>query len=137
MSVADFWTLLVKSSLLTGDECRQLAETWRTSSPAAADDLQQTVKWLVQSRNITRYQAKVLLRGQPGPFFYGDYRVSERVESGRLAGLFRARHVPTGHPVTLSFLAGAAVRDPHALARLAPRVAVASQLGQRQPQLTK
>ena len=69
MTVADFWTLLVNSRLLTGDECRQLAETWRTSSPEAAKDLQQTVKWLVQSRKITRYQAKVLLRGQPGPFF--------------------------------------------------------------------
>jgi eukaryotic-like serine/threonine-protein kinase len=137
MSVADFWTLLVNSRLLSGDECRQLAETLRTTSPAAAGDLQQTVKWLVQSRKITRYQAKVLLRGQPGPFFYGDYCVSDRTETGRLAGLFRARHVRTGHPVSLTFLAGAAVRDPQAMARLAPRVAVALQLGRQEPHLTK
>ena len=59
------------------------------------------------ARNVlSKYQTTILLAGRPGPFYYGDYKVYDRVEQGRLAGQFRAVHAPTGHPVLLQFLTG-------------------------------
>ncbi|HEV3004254.1 MAG TPA: protein kinase, partial [Pirellulales bacterium] len=90
----------------------------------------------MQSGKLSRYQAKVLMAGKPGPFVYGDYVVYDRAERPRLAGLFRARHLPTKHPVCLLFLAGSALNDPQAIARLVPQVALARQAGQSQPRVS-
>lgn len=133
ISVADFWRLIAESGLLTAVEIQQAASSIR---PEAASDLQQVARGLVQSGKLSRYQAKILLAGKPGPFVYGDYVVYDRAEGPRLAGLFRARHLPTNHPVCLMFLAGAALNDPQALARLTPQVAVARQASQGQPRLS-
>jgi hypothetical protein len=67
---------------------------------------------LMNHRAISKYQATVLLAGRAGPFFYGDYKVCERVEKGRLAGRFRAAHIATKHPVLLRFLTGPVLTDP-------------------------
>ena len=71
----------------------------------------------------TRYQSTILLAGRPGPFYYGEYRVHERVEEGRLANWFHALHVPTGHPVMLQFLAGPVASDANLWAALVTRAA--------------
>src|SRR5262249_4398112 len=82
----------------------------------------------VASRAISRYQAMVLLAGHPGPFVYGDYIVYDRAEEPRLGGMFRAVHAPTGHPVCLYFLTGAAAQDPQRFAALSQWCAQTSQV---------
>jgi hypothetical protein len=136
ISVADFWRLLVESRLVSPEQARQAADELARAKPAAVNDLQQTAKWLLQSGRVSRYQAKVLLAGRPGPFVYGDYLVRDRSENARLSGLFRARHLPTNHPVGLVFLAGPALDDPQSLLRLIPQVAVARQASQGEPRLS-
>lgn len=136
LSVADFWRLIVESRLLTADEARQAADEVARAKPAAVDDLQQVASWLLKTGKLSRYQAKVLAAGKPGPFVYGDYVVYDRAENPRLAGLFRARHRPTKHPVCLSFLAGATLANPQSIARLMPQVAVARQASQDEPRLS-
>jgi serine/threonine-protein kinase len=133
ISVADLWRLVVESRLLSPDQARQTADELARTKPAAANDLQQLARWLVQSGRVSRYQAKILLAGRPGPFVYGDYVVHDRSENARLSGLFRARHLPTNHPVGLLFLAGPALDDPQTLVRLAPQVALARQASQGEP----
>ena len=32
-------------------------------------------QWLIAENMLSRYQAKILLAGRPGPFVYGDYTV--------------------------------------------------------------
>jgi eukaryotic-like serine/threonine-protein kinase len=135
-AVADFWRLIAESRLLSPAEAQKSAEELSRAGPAAANDVQQAAKWLVQSGTLSQYQAKILLAGRPGPFVYGDYVVCDRAEHSRLKGLFRARHAPTKHPVGLLFLAGAALDDPGALARLVPRVAVARKASQAEPRLS-
>src|SRR5690242_10156681 len=109
ISLADFWKLIADSRLLSAAEIQQATSAIR---PEAANDVQQVARSLVQSGKLSRYQAKILLAGKPGPFVYGDYVVYDRAEGTRLAGLFRARHRPTNHPLCLMFLAGAALNDP-------------------------
>ncbi|HEX5443345.1 MAG TPA: hypothetical protein VFW87_05940, partial [Pirellulales bacterium] len=137
ISVADLWKLIAESRLLTAEECRQLAQQAGQAQPDTAGDAQRLAKWLVQANKLSRYQARVLLAGRPGPFFYGDYGVYDRLEAGRLASMFRARHLPTRQPVVLRFLTGPALQDPEAMRRLAMRVHSARQAGRRQPRLSQ
>src|SRR5258707_7648133 len=43
------------------------------------------------------YQAIILLGGRAGPFFYGDYKVYDRVEEGRLAGDRKSTRLNSSH----------------------------------------
>ncbi len=112
LTVKEFWRLLVKSQLHSVDTCRQLAAKFSKVKGAANTSAETLAEWLVDQKAITRYQSRILLSGKPGPFVYGGYRVTDRIKSGRLAGMFRAVHIATGHPVCLKFISGSAARDP-------------------------
>jgi len=110
-TTAELWKLLAESRLLSNEDCRRLGAAFAQSGINGEATGQVLADWLVGQKSITRYQAKVLLARRPGPFFFGDYKVLERLD-GRLTGAFRAVHAPTGQPVLLHFLSGADVRDP-------------------------
>lgn len=125
-TVKEFWKLLVQSQIHSVDACRELAAKFSKIKGADSATAETLAQWLISNKAITRYQSKILLSGKPGPFVYGNYLVNDRIKSGRLAGLFRAVHVPTGHRVCLKFLAGNAARDPsvfHAVAEVAAAAA--------------
>lgn len=111
-SVPEFWQLVEQSRLLAGEQCRQLHQEFQatngSTNHASPRDL---AEWLVSRNIFSRYQVTVLLAGRPGPFVYGDYKIYDRVESGRLANEFRAVHASAGHPVLLRFLTGPIVQD--------------------------
>jgi len=54
------------------------------------------------------------LSGRPGPFVFGDYRVFDRIETGRLAGLLHAVQTTSGQRVLLHVFKGRAIREPAA-----------------------
>jgi serine/threonine-protein kinase len=138
VTVRDFSRLLAQSQLFEPEACRQwlarYAKQHGLQPDAAAEGL---AAWLVQSGALSAYQARVLMAGQPGPFVYGAYRVVDRVASGRLAGLFRAVHAATQHPVGLWFLSGPALADATTLAALQQICARACQAAGLQPQLAR
>ncbi len=112
-----FWSLLQESRLLAPEQCQQLAADFSQVKGASEQSNARTVaEWLVARNVLSKYQTMILLAGRPGPFHYGDYKVYDRIEKGRLGGCFRAVHGPTGHPVLLQFLTGAVLQDPHAWA---------------------
>jgi serine/threonine-protein kinase len=111
LSVADFWNLFAESQLLAPETIAQYAAAFSAVKGAAHASGATLAEWLIAQNVISRYQASVLLAGKSGPFAYGDYRVYDRIESGRFAGLFRAVHAPTAHPVLLSFLPSAMADD--------------------------
>lgn len=118
LSVSDLWKLLVQSRLLTEEQCRQLSIGF-SAIPGAADAPGKTLaEWLVRQNVLSKYQAVILLASRAGPFFYGDYKIYDRLESGRLAGTFRAVHAATNHPVMLRFLAGPVTQSPQAWAEI-------------------
>ncbi|MFO0904777.1 MAG: serine/threonine-protein kinase [Pirellulales bacterium] len=113
VTIPDFWKLAVESRLLTPEICQQLAATYEQTKgsldPAASKTL---ADWLVSINVLSKYQATVLVNGRSGPFFYGEYKVYDRIDAGRWKGLFRAVHAPTNHPVLLQFVTGAVTQDP-------------------------
>lgn len=134
--VESFWRLVVEAQLLTLEECHVHHAAWVQSGPKG-DDAQALAEYLVASNVISKYQASILLAGRPGPFVYGDYRIYERIESGRLAGIFRALHVPTMHRVCLQFLTGEQAATPETVGYLAQRAAVVSRTSASFPHLLR
>lgn len=118
-----FWNLLTESRLLAPEQCQQLAADFGQVKGASEQGNARTLsEWLVSRNVLSRYQAAILLAGRSGPFYYGDYKVYDRVDKGRIAGAFRAVHGPTGHPVLLQFLTGPVVTDPELWAEAANQV---------------
>jgi serine/threonine-protein kinase len=71
--------------------------------------------WLVATRHLTDYQAARVVRGQVDDFFFGPYKVLERIGKGRLAGAYRAVD-PHGRPAAVWVLPPSKARDPETLA---------------------
>jgi eukaryotic-like serine/threonine-protein kinase len=127
VSIAEFWKLLAQSRLLSPEQCRQLEADFGQVKGAAAQGNAKTVAQWCTARNIlTEYQATIFLAGRHGPFFFGDYKVYDRVDRGRLSGQFRAVHAATGHPVLLQFLTGPWSKDPAAWAAAAAELRAAA-----------
>jgi len=114
VSIPAFWKLLGESRLLAPEQCQQLYADFGQMKGAPTDgSARPLAEWLISRNVLSKYQTAILLAGRAGPFYYGDYKVYDRVGKGRLTGLFRAVHAPTGHPVLLQFLTGPIIQDPH------------------------
>lgn len=106
----DFWKLLAASRLVADDAVGRLRRALAEEPAAFAAEARaeaNTValaKWLVARGVITKWQARRLLNGESGPFFVGDYRLLERLESEGPGRVFRARHEPSGRAVCIVLL---------------------------------
>ena len=117
-----FWRLTAESGALSPGECRKLTADFAQVKGAAVQGNSRTLaEWLIAQRMLTRYQAKILLKGRPGPFLFDDYLVRDRV-GDRGSARFHAVHTPTGYPVVLQFLSGPTVEDPKQWAAVIQRV---------------
>jgi serine/threonine protein kinase len=120
---ADIWNLLISSGLATPSRAAAIRTQCEADlGAAAATDWQAVLDWLRRKKRISSYQQAVLAEGQPGPFQFGQYQVYAHIGEGPLSGWFRARHVPTQHPVRLFFVGGsdsATARTWHAIRQAA------------------
>ncbi|HEY2147665.1 MAG TPA: protein kinase, partial [Pirellulales bacterium] len=126
IAIAEFWKLAVEGRLLTPADCQRLEAAFTHVKGAANQANAGTLgEWLVASGALSRYQVQTLLARRPGPFLFGDYCVYDRIRSkeGRLAGLYRAMHVATRHPVLLCFLSPEIARSPDAFQAAAGQIA--------------
>lgn len=134
-SVPEFWQLVEQSRLLVAEQCRQLNHEFHATNGSTDHTSPRALgEWLVSRNVFSRYQVTVLLAGRPGPFVYGDYKIYDRVESGRLANEFRAVHAAAGHPVLLRFLTGPVAQDARLWAAAATDAQVACSLNHPQLQ---
>src|SRR5215207_4204316 len=91
ITIQDFWKLAVAGGLLSPDRCRRLHAEYKNLKGAAQHATARSLaEWLVAGGVLTRYQASQLAAGRAGPFVFGDYTITERIEAGRLAPWFRA-----------------------------------------------
>ena len=91
ISIQDFWKLAVSSGLLSPERCRALHAEYKNLKGAAQHaTVLSLAEWLVAGGMLTRYQASLLAAGRPGPFVFGEFTITERIEAGRLAPWFRA-----------------------------------------------
>lgn len=111
-SIAEFWKLLEKSRLVGAEHCHALAQQFgQLKGVGQQGNVQTLAEWLVTQQAISRYQAKVLLAGKPGPFFYNGYVLYDKVSEGPLKSCFRALHPASRHTVALSFFDAEAGRE--------------------------
>ena len=137
LTVQEFWQSIVASGLHDEESCRRLAD--RFAGARESGQIARGVslpEWMLAQQAMTRYQAKVLLAGTPGPFVYGDYLVTDRLEGAGQAGVFRAIHRPTDVHVCLMFLSGAMLAEPGAVALLAEQTAIVAAASRPTPHLT-
>jgi serine/threonine protein kinase len=121
-SVEAVCNLLPKSGLLTPPQVRGLRQRWRgTDDPAAF------CQWLVAGGYLTDYQAGLVLRGKVDHFFFGPYKLLERVGKGRMAGVYKAIH-PLGQVVAVKVLPPSKAKDPLILGRFRREARMAMQL---------
>ncbi len=93
---------MLSSRLIAAQHIAELAERIKREE-IRFDDPIAFFDWLQQARLITPYQAKILSAHEAGPFVFGEYVISQRLENGPLLGQFLGFHRPTGHPVLLEF----------------------------------
>jgi serine/threonine protein kinase len=123
VSIPEFWKLVFDSRLLAPEQCQMLgAEYGRVKGAAAQGNAKTLAEWLVSRNALTPYQTTILLAGRSGPFIYGDYKLYDRVDQGRLGGQFRAVHAATNHLVMLQFLTGAVTQDSRQWSAAASRI---------------
>ncbi len=91
VSIDDFWRLTAASGLLSEERCQQLRADFAglKGAPGQANS-RSVAEWLVATKVLTPYQAKILLAGRPGPFVFGPFVITDRVQQGRLSGIYRA-----------------------------------------------
>ncbi|MDZ4821419.1 MAG: hypothetical protein SGJ20_20850, partial [Planctomycetota bacterium] len=123
----DFWRMMVEGRLITTDESELLRAEYAETTSGNSDEAVRLAEWLIGQKRLSQYQARILLAGKGGRFVYGDYRIDDRISSGRLFGLYAATHLPTGHSVLLYSVPAATVELPRNNALLNSQVAAAVQ----------
>lgn len=127
LSVERICNQLNRTGLLSPEDIRGLRQRWLHEAGAAASDHVSFVKWLAHHRQITGYQADVLLRRRDDPLVLGAYKVSGRIGRGRMAGVYEAVH-PSGQAVAIKVLPPARAADPKMLARFQREARLAMRL---------
>jgi Leucine-rich repeat (LRR) protein len=107
--------LLARSRLVSSDEAHSLFHGWRRETGHTADDARAFASWLIAGRFVTDYQAAALLRGN-SRFFLNDYKLLDRIGSGRMAGVYRAVH-RLGQTVAVKVLPQSKAKDATTLGR--------------------
>ncbi len=100
-----FWKLAAESQLF---EVERLATLRQNFDGFYGGRRQLTgrmaAEWLVKQRELTVYQARILLNGGHGPFQFGEYRLlNPRPVASAPARRFNGLHVGTHHRVLLHF----------------------------------
>lgn len=127
ISVDDLCQQLRKRELLATELLDKSIKQWRaeTKRPDSAEHL---ADWLVGKGLISEFHAEALLSGIDGPIVIGPYEVAERLVSGNLGGVYRARHRDTGQAVSLKVFPSQHHTTPERAARIKREVRLLSQL---------
>jgi serine/threonine protein kinase len=106
-SPAEFWRLLATSGLLTPERVEAARHEFEGRHPDAAA----IAIRLCSHGLLTAWQARQLLKGRTGPFFLGDYRLTEQHKTPYRGRCFSARHESSGRDVSLIVLETEACED--------------------------
>jgi serine/threonine-protein kinase len=83
---------------------------------------------LVRMRRLTRFQARMLLKGRTSGFFLGPYRILEQVGHGGMGKVYKAMHTTMDRTVALKVLSPSLVKTPKARAMFRQEVQTAAKL---------
>lgn len=119
--------LIVSGQLLSPARFAEFQQGW-IEGDRSADDGADFIRWLVDERELTDFQAHALLAGIPGPYLLGPYRVTARITAGRLGDVYHAEHVEFQQAVSLKVFPASLNQDPELTARLGREARVSLQV---------
>ncbi|MDB4766785.1 hypothetical protein OAG71_03755, partial [bacterium] len=103
LDIDQFWRLVSDSQLLHESQIDGVKSKWPASEPA------EVAAAMVAENIISPLHSEVLQSGHSGPFLFGRYLVTEKLNAASQSGLFQpyaGRDLRTQHPVMLSFFTG-------------------------------
>jgi len=115
-TVENICGFLIRSRLMSAEEMRQMYQRWQGHAKNAVGDLNQFSKWLVANNYATDYQVGLLVKGHTESFYLNEYRITERIGRGRMAGVYKAVH-PLGQVVAIKVLPPSKAKHPTLLGR--------------------
>jgi serine/threonine protein kinase len=117
--------LMVKARLVSADDARAVYQRWQ--GEGKGDDADQFRRFLVAKGLATEYQAALLARGLGEGYFVDAYKILERIDKVREAGIYKAQGL-TGQVVALKVLSPSKAKDPQVLARFQREARLSLQL---------
>lgn len=109
LTIPELLTTLSESGLMSADELTTIHQSLSGSgSVRTAEDF---AKELVRQNHLTKLQAAAVLQGKTSNLVFGEYIVLEKIGSGGMGQVFKARHKPTGKMVALKVLSADAVKN--------------------------
>jgi serine/threonine-protein kinase len=118
---------LARNRLLPPQDIRNLRQRWLREAGASGADGVLFAEWLTAQRQVTDYQAAVLLGRRRDPLVLVAYKVRSRIARGRMAGVYEAVH-PQGQVVAIKVLPPAHAALPLVLARFRREARLAMRL---------
>ena len=107
---------LARNRLLDANAVRTLRGKWRGEAGAAADSVSEFRAWLVKNGTVSEFQLDMLERGYGEFLSFGEYKLLERIGTGRMAGVYKAVH-PLGQAVAIKVLPPSKSKHPQLLGR--------------------
>lgn len=114
-NVRDFAALAVRSRLVSENDVQRAMKAL-TPSGKDSQDVESLRRSLIAHKQLTDYQAALLMRGLADGFFLGPYRILELIAKGRMAGVYKASH-ESGQVVAIKVLPASKAKDAETLAR--------------------
>lgn len=109
ISIKELLKNLTESDLLSDKEIRSIHES--IGSRPDVKSAESFARELVRQDHLTKLQAAAVLKGKTKNLVFGEYVVLEKVGSGGMGQVFKARHRPTGKLVAVKVLSADAVKN--------------------------
>jgi serine/threonine protein kinase len=117
---------LVDSGVMSSSEVEAFQKS--ISPDRRLKDAQEFARELVRAGKLTKYQAAVVYQGKAKALFRGQYVVLDRIGSGGMGRVFKAKHRRLDHIVALKILTSRANRSPPDIKRFLREVQAIAKL---------
>ena len=109
ISIQDLLQNLTESGLLSDEEVSTVHETYAQQGQRGTAE--EFARELVKSNHLTKLQAAAVLKGKTRNLIFGEYVVLDKIGSGGMGQVFKARHKPTRKLVAVKVLSAEAVSN--------------------------
>ncbi len=114
---------LEDTGIISGDTLRDYIPP-----KGSSHDAESLARELVRKKQLTRYQAEEVYRGKGKSLVLGNYVLLERIGSGGMGQVFKARHRRMDRIVAIKLLPPALTKDQDAIARFGREVKAAAKI---------
>ena len=109
ISIKELLKNLTESNLLSDEEICTIHDS--IGSRPDVKSAESFARELVRQNHLTKLQAGAVLKGKTKNLVFGEYVVLEKIGSGGMGQVFKARHRPTGKLVAVKVLSADAVKN--------------------------